>query len=204
MCCTQAARAHGSTPGTAAYDRQLIARVRCGDDTALRALYERHSAAIYTLALRKLSDRRLAEAVLQDVFVYCWKHAASYHPEAGSVPAWLLGIARVRASDLQRGTGRTAPRLKQATGDGIAHQWAAAARTAPDGQVNPGRAVQEAFSALSAAQREMIALAYYEDLTQSQIAARFGEPLAAVKMGLRQAMECVRQSLAEPLCSRAR
>src|SRR5581483_10016719 len=89
---------HRLTPS----DLHLITAVQRRNEAALTALYERYRALVFALALRRLSDRGLAEEVLQDVFLRCWVHAASYRPDAGSVSAWLFGITRNRTIDVRR------------------------------------------------------------------------------------------------------
>jgi RNA polymerase sigma-70 factor (ECF subfamily) len=178
-------------------DLHLISAVERRDEAALTALYERYGALIFTLALRRLGDRELAEEVLQDVFLRCWEHAASYRPEAGSVASWLFGIARNRSIDVRR--RRSVAVVHHGAcdmGEGI-HGLQICGGWCDAGEALARRfEVRDALAALTAVQREAIALAYFEDLSQSQIADRLGVPLGTVKTRLRAAMERLRRTLA--------
>lgn len=81
-------------------DSALLARVADPEEAALTALYGRYGNLIFTLALRLVGERPLAEEVMQDTFLRCWDRVETYHPEAGTPVAWLKGIARNRAIDL--------------------------------------------------------------------------------------------------------
>jgi RNA polymerase sigma-70 factor (ECF subfamily) len=166
--------------------------VRC-DETALKALYERYSRLIFTVALRRLNDRGLAEEVLQDVFIRCWQQAATYRPDAGSVPAWLLGITRNRTVDVQRRASRC-PWQVDAPGR---HPARVERQYQADGaELTALRlVVQEALAELTPLQRRAICLAYYGGLSQSQIAEQLGKPLGTIKTCTRAAMARLRRSL---------
>ena len=84
-------------------DEMLLRGVRLRDETALSMLYDRYGGLVFTLALRVLGDRELAEEVMQDVFLRCW-HGLEQHVAArGRLAGWLLGITRNRAIDVLRG-----------------------------------------------------------------------------------------------------
>src|SRR5262245_10709335 len=83
-------------------DREMIRRMRLGDESALEALYARYAGLVYTLALRIVGDPELAREVLQDTFLRSWDGREAYDPTRGKVPWWLMGIARNRAIDLLR------------------------------------------------------------------------------------------------------
>src|SRR5262245_36729675 len=82
-------------------DEELIARVCWREESALDIIYDRYHRLVFTIALRMVGDRELAEEVVQDVFQAVWQSAASFHPN-GNVPAWLIGITRHRAIDATR------------------------------------------------------------------------------------------------------
>ncbi|HZQ36063.1 MAG TPA: sigma-70 family RNA polymerase sigma factor [Dehalococcoidia bacterium] len=178
-------------------DQSLMLGVTHHDEHALRLLYDRYSALVFTLALRKLGDRGLAEEVLQDVFFRCWSQAQSYRADAGSVASWLFGITRNRCIDVRRSRQAQA-RARERD-----------ALPSPDTLNEPGLpddaevvalqlTVRDALAALSEPQRQAIALAYYGDLSQSEIARRLGEPLGTVKTRMRAAMERLRRALILP------
>ena len=92
-------------------DSELLRRVQARDEAALAALYDEYGGLVYTLALRIVGDRHLAQEVLQDTFLRCWEGAEQYDPARGRPAAWLLGVARNRAIDLLRGRQHQARRL---------------------------------------------------------------------------------------------
>lgn len=175
-------------------DQALIAAIAARDETALRTLYDRYGALVFSLALRRLGDRELAEEVLQDVFLRCWERAESYRAAAGSVPAWLIGITRNRAIDVHRGRlqrerGREVA-LPAAAEDGAGEDVVADLHT-----LAVRLALNAALAELTPAQRQAIALAFYGDLSQSQIAGRLGTPLGTVKTRIRDGLARLRGAL---------
>jgi len=172
-------------PGGAA-DEALLRRVAAGDARALRQLYDRCAPVALALALRILRNRAEAEDALQDAFVEAWKRAGSFDVRRGSATAWVLSIARSRALDRLRARG-SADRATTAV-----------AREDPSPPPLPIESaelrqerdrLQRALSALPPDQRAVLELAYFEGLTQSEIAARTGHPLGTVKTRCRLALE---------------
>jgi RNA polymerase sigma-70 factor, ECF subfamily len=162
--------AAGGGPGE---DAAILARAAAGDDRALAALYDAYGRAVYSMALRVLGDEADAEGVVQEVFAQAWRQAGRYDAARGTVAAWLLTMARTRAIDRLRAR-RARPDVSTATPE---ETWLAL--SAPS--VDPGDAlatardaqrVREALQALPVLQRLAIELAYFEGLTQSEIAAR--------------------------------
>ncbi len=176
-------------------ERELIAAVVRRDERALKQLYDRYGALVFTLALRKLGDRGQAEEVLQDVFFRCWTQAHTYRAEAGSVAAWLFGITRNRCIDVRRGRlshARERERDPLPAADTLKEPGQSDAAETLTLQLS----VRAALDSLSPEQRQAIALAYYDDLSQSEIARELGEPLGTVKSRIRAAMERLRRALA--------
>lgn len=192
--------ASGVTPG----DRALVERMAAGDDRAVGALYDRHGAVLFALALRIVGERADADEVVMEAFAQAWREAARFEVARGSVGAWLVTIVRSRALDCVRARGRR----WRITSD--------AARAEPAGAPAMGavgddpadapehdeqrRRVRAALDALPADQRHAIELAYYEGLSQSEIAARLEAPLGTVKTRIRSAMQQLRLALG-PLVS---
>lgn len=193
-------------------DAALVAAVAAGSEDALAELYDRHVGAIHATAYRITGDRQVAEDVVQEVFLALWNRAERFDPAVGSLAAWLGTIARHRAVDRLRAAGRR-PRLVAlpTLGDEAAEQALeralhAAGVTAGRDAGDPVGAVEasETRAAIGAAlatmpevERDVILLAYRDDLTQSEIAARLGWPLGTVKTRTRRALARLRAVLAD-------
>ena len=183
-----AARANALT------DAELMERVRRGDETALAALYDRYAGLILTVALRIIGDRELAEEVMQDSFLRVWNASNTYRSNRGQVSGWLIGITRNRAIDMLRSRqhkGRQRERTPlPEPGDedrfGVSDETDA---------VVTRQAVADALAGLSMAQRQVVELAYYGGMSQSEIARQLGEPLGTIKSRTRVAMEHLRSAL---------
>jgi RNA polymerase sigma-70 factor (ECF subfamily) len=178
-------------------DEAVVRRLADHDATALADLYDRHARSVFSLALRIVRDQADAEEVVQDVFGQAWRQAGRYSRDRGAVRAWLLNMTRSRAIDLLR--------ARQARpGASAADPTAALAalpdpRPAPDVQAFAAQAVgalRRALDALPATQRLAIELAYYEGLSQTEIAERLEQPLGTVKTRIRLALIRLREAMA--------
>ena len=189
----------GSAPGGAAIsDLALLGRLRQGDEVALGALYERYAPLLYSLAVRVVGDRQLAQEVIQDTFLRCWDQAERYDPTRGQVPAWLIGVTRNRAIDVLRSRSHRARLRERDTMP--ASGSPGEPRQPDDGEgVLLRRAVSAALDSLPDAQRRAIELAYYGGMTQTDIAALTDEPLGTVKGRIRLGLDRLRQVLSPVL-----
>jgi RNA polymerase sigma-70 factor (ECF subfamily) len=169
----------------------LIRRMADGDRQAFAAFYDRYADLAFTLIRRILPQPAEAEDVLQEVFWQAWVEAASYDRRRGSPEAWVLMRARSRAIDRLRAIRRRTETFVAPVDDRTAQ---AADPTAPSpGTLAEGRTlVQTALAVLPDAQRRVIELAFYEGLTQVEIAQRLGEPLGTVKTRTRAGLERLR------------
>jgi RNA polymerase sigma-70 factor (ECF subfamily) len=170
-----------------AYLMQQIAR---GDREAFSRFYDRYASLVFTLAVRLLGVRSEAEDLLQEVFLQVWRQANTYRQERGSPEAWIITITRSRAIDKLRSLRRrdrsvvSAAEASRAEGD---------ERLARETMASEARlTVHGALAGLPEAQRTVMELAYFDGLTQSEIAARLGEPLGTVKTRMRTAIERLR------------
>jgi RNA polymerase sigma-70 factor, ECF subfamily len=171
-----------------ARDRQLLARIAAGDVAALRAIYERHAPRAIAIAFRILRDRAEAEDIVQETFLELWRRSSQFDPGRGGAIAWVVTIARSRAIDRLRASG-TAGRTIASAGAG--DQLAPLALPLPSDETEQRRNVARVAAALAElpeAQRETIELAYFEGLSQSEIAERTATPLGTVKMRVKLAM----------------
>ena len=180
-------------PGAEAeLDRALIARVAARDADALGVLYERHGRLMFGVLRALLPSPESAEEVIQDAFHAAWRNARSYDPGRGSVRTWLLAIARNAAIDWRRTRGRRAERERPL--DALTDTSDPSADALLERIALRGR-VRGALAALPPEQREVVVLAFYGGLTQTEIASRTGAPLGTVKGRARLAMAQLRRTL---------
>jgi RNA polymerase sigma-70 factor (ECF subfamily) len=171
-------------------DAQLIARVADRDSAALRKLYDRFSGRALAVAMRILGAPAEAEEVVQDAFVEVWRRAAQYDASRGGAATWITAIARNRAIDRLRTRGAQARAAEGAEKEAQAVGTVASSTPLEDvEQVQARTRIQDALKTLPPEQRLVIELAYFEGLSQSEIAAKTGDPLGTVKGRVRSAME---------------
>jgi RNA polymerase sigma factor (sigma-70 family) len=175
-------------------EAELMRQVAAGEIGGLEALYDRYHAMAYALALRITTETGLAEDVVQDSFLGVWRNAGRYAEARGTVRSWLLAIVRHRAIDAMR-----RQRASVALGD-ESEEVLPANLTLPDiwpevaGRLD-GERVRAAIQTLPPAQRDAIELAYFDGLTQREIAARTGAPLGTVKSRMRLGLVSLREQL---------
>jgi RNA polymerase sigma-70 factor, ECF subfamily len=165
----------------------LMKRLAAGDQSALGEFYDLLAGLVNALALRILRDAGEAEDVVQEVFVQVWRQAARYDRGRGSPEAWVCTMARTRAID------RLRARLVRRRPAAEAPPPVTPAPNAAD-----ALAVRDALAELPPEQRRALELAYYEGLSQSEIAQRLNQPLGTVKTRMRTAMIRLREAL-EPI-----
>jgi RNA polymerase sigma factor (sigma-70 family) len=174
---------------------ELLRRIASADLVAFEALYDLFGSAAYGVALRITSDQALAQDIVQDAFISVWRNAAGFDPARGSVRTWLLAIVHHRAVDEVR-------RRREIEGLPNPDDDPPPPLTQPDvwGEV-AGRldatTLREAFAGLPEPQRETLRLAYYEGLTQEEIASRTGTPLGTVKSRTRLGLLGLRRRLVQ-------
>jgi RNA polymerase sigma-70 factor (ECF subfamily) len=186
-----------SAPGTERSNAQpyhsdwsLLARVVEKDESALAALYDRYSGLVFAEASRILRDKGAAEEILQDIFYQVWRTAARFDPQRGSLPGWLLVVARNRAiSKLRRRNVSGDDELNENAVSCPFNLESAAAQNQLLGKV------RGAMESLPEGQREAIELAYFEGMTHSEIASKTGEALGTVKTRIRSALEVLRRAV---------
>jgi len=185
---TPTARPAGGPRMPASPTEGLLERLIGGDSSALAEFYDRYAALVNGLALRILRNTAEAEDVVQEVFVQVWRQAERYDPTRGSAEAWLCMMARSRSLDrLRRRASRREEPDDAAPGAG-----------AQTPRTEEAIAVRTALETLSLDQRRALELAYYEGLTQTEIAARLDEPLGTIKTRIRTAMIRLRDVLGPP------
>jgi RNA polymerase sigma factor (sigma-70 family) len=172
-------------------DADLLTACAEGDEQALGSLYDRFGGVAYRLALRVVRDASLAEDVVQEAFLTAWRQADTFDRSRGKVSTWILTLVHRRAVDLVRRQARfntlpdqlevMAPRAESAEDDVAVRETR--------------REAQAALSTLSSAQREVLELAYWGGLSQSEIAAALGIPSGTVKSRTFTALARLREAL---------
>jgi RNA polymerase sigma-70 factor, ECF subfamily len=176
-------------------DSALIGNMMTGDEAAFSTLYDRYSAMLFGMLVRILRDQQAAEEVLQDLFLQLWRSAAQFDAARGSLPAWLMVIGRNRAISRLRGR-RDREVLEENEGD-YANTFASSQNIEDEAvRAQVARNISAAMGQLPVEQRQAVELAYFEGMTQSEIASQTGIPLGTVKTRVRTAMQTLRQIIA--------
>lgn len=175
-------------------DAELLGAVAEGDQEALSELYDRFSSNLLALAGRILHNPADAEEVLQEVFSHVWNRADRYDPSRSSVSTWLVLITRSRAIDRLR-SRNVSQRTTLAVQRDKSHE-----HTSPEGAGNVLAherrvRVREEMEKLPPEQRQVLDLAFYGGMTQSEVARSTGIPLGTVKTRTLLAMKKLRRAL---------
>lgn len=172
-------------------DLRCLERVQAGESRALAELYDRYTPLLYPMALRILRSTADAEDALQEAWLQVWKRSRSYDSGRGTVAAWLLTVARTRALDRYRSMASRGKAEAQVKPESPASPDPSA--SAAQGELS-GR-VREALAKLQPQQREVLEIAYFQGLSQSEIAERLNAPLGTVKSWTRQGLMRLRELL---------
>ncbi|MFD7615107.1 sigma-70 family RNA polymerase sigma factor [Streptomyces sp. NPDC059828] len=162
-----------------------------GDERSLELAYQRWGKLVHCMASRRIGDPLEAEDVTQQVFLAAWRGRSGYRPDRGSVGAWLVGIARYKIADALSDRTR---RLEFVSAAAAGLRPLAASGGDPDRLLDRVLLFGE-LERLPRVQREVLALAYFGDLTQVQIARRTGLPLGTVKAHCRSGLQRMRLRL---------
>ena len=185
--------------GAADGDRDLVLRLQRRDPRALAELYDRYGRLAYALILRVVRDVGAAEDLVQETFLRVWTRAQAFDAQKGSIGPWLLAVARNRAIDYLRSAGgreRNNVEFEETEHPSLfidMEQGILASDRA--------RRVKAAVEKLSASQRQVIELAYFEGLTQTEMAERMGQPLGTVKTWVRSALKILRDQISSTKAS---
>jgi RNA polymerase sigma-70 factor (ECF subfamily) len=184
---------HQETALTSQTDAELFRSLRAGQAAALGVLYDRHAGLVYGLALQVLGNSQEAEDLTQDIFLTFAK-GSSYDPNRGSLRTFLAILTRSRAIDRVRARTSQQKLVDRVHPD---RQQAVAANSPLDYvfQSEQSQAVREALSQLSESQQQILRMAYYDGLSQSEIAKQLEIPLGTVKARARRGLLKLRQTL---------
>jgi RNA polymerase sigma-70 factor (ECF subfamily) len=176
-------------------DLALVRRIALREEAALAELYDRYSTLLLAVARRILGSTGDAEEILQEAFLQAWLQADRYDPARSSVSTWLVLVARSRALDRLR-----ARRTRERTAEAAGQEPPPETSSGGDGRVlhlERRQRVRSALAELPAEQREVLELAFFGGLSQSEIATRTGAPLGTVKTRALLGMKKLRQALRE-------
>jgi RNA polymerase sigma-70 factor (ECF subfamily) len=181
----------------------LISKVARRDKNAFGVLYDRYSQLALSLAWRILNEREEAEDAVQEAFLQVWREAGSYDPKRGNVSTWLTTIARSRAIDKLRS------RKARKVYDPVSEDFQEVAERLPDkGILRDGLdnrlLMRKVFGSLSVEQRVAIEMAYYEGMSQTEIAEALREPLGTIKTRIRGGLLRLRELLGQSSGSQLR
>lgn len=173
-------------------DVDLLHAVARGDEAALARLYDDYRVILFGLLVRILNSREEAEDILQDVFIQVWRRAKDFDENRGKPFTWLVTLTRSRAIDRLRQLGARQRLAASAAQDQPEEASDALTDTIKSGQKE---IVQRALAELPEDQKQTLVLAYYEGLTQSEIASKLGAPLGTVKTRMRSGLAKLRTRL---------
>ena len=174
-------------------DPEIITRLQRRDPQALAELYDRYGRLAYSVILRMVRDSAIAEDLVQETFLRVWNRVQALNAEKGSVGAWLVAVARNRAIDyLRSSAGRERNTLE---GDVTEHPSLYRDIEPDIIASDKTRRVKAAMEKLAPNHRQVMELAYFEGLSQSEMAERMGQPLGTVKTWVRTALKSLRDQL---------
>ena len=170
-------------------DWSLLERIVRKDESALSELYDRYSGLVYSEVKRILRDEGTAEEILQDLFYQIWQTASRFDPHRGSLPGWLVVVARNRAiSKLRRKSGKDEELPENAVDLRIDLESSSTQNLLVE-------KVRRILRDHPNGQRAAMEFAYFEGMSHSEIAEKTGEPLGTIKTRIRSAMETLKKVL---------
>ncbi|MFE7074935.1 sigma-70 family RNA polymerase sigma factor [Streptomyces sp. NPDC057620] len=172
-------------------DEEVARGLVRGDESCLAAAHDRWSPLVHTLARRALGDEREAEDVTQQVFLGMWRGRHGYRPERGAIAGWIVGITKRKIADALAARTRRAELVASAGAVLVLADPVAERPEAVLDRVLVGREMAK----LPTSQQRVLRLAFYEDLTQTQIARRTGLPLGTVKSHARRGLHQLKHGL---------
>lgn len=181
-------------------DIELIQRITNRDSKALENLYDRYSPVLYTLVKRIAVDKETSEEILADIFVIIWQKSSMFDINTGNLYSWLINLSRNKALDFIR-------REKGLITDEYTEEYENTVIIPNISTIIPSNDLSKTFSSrekiysavhnLTEAQQYVLSLAYYDGLTESEIAAKLNIPLLTVKSKIRVALNTVKEILAK-------
>ncbi|QFZ91960.2 sigma-70 family RNA polymerase sigma factor [Synechococcus elongatus] len=179
-------------------DHDLWSELQQGQVAALASLYDRHASLVYGIALQVLGNSQEAEDLTQDIFIRLVDRQRShYDPRRGSLRTYLAVLTRSRAIDRLRSRRTQAAAIDKVQSQLVQQQATTDPLISNLGAAETSAEVQQALAQLSESQQQVLRLAYYEGLSQADIAERLGEPLGTIKARARRGLLKLKQILEE-------
>src|ERR1700761_8057456 len=176
-------------------DFEIIEKLRRRDPNGLAAAYDRYGRTAYGLFVRITHDKTVAEDLVQELFLRLWNRSREFDSARGALGVWILSIARNMAIDYVRSAqNRFSSRLRSM--DHLEPLCFSVNPTGHESRIDDVRTVREAFAALSADEKRVMELAYFEGFSQSEIAENLNQPLGTVKSRMRSALARLRNAIA--------
>jgi RNA polymerase sigma-70 factor, ECF subfamily len=174
-------------------DRELIVRLRQRDPQAMADLYDKFSRVVYSVIVRIVRNSAVAEELAQETFLRAWNRGGEFDAERAKIGPWLLTIARNRAIDYLRST---AGQQQSNTFEFASSERLSLFVNTEEKMLNAeqARRIRASFGKLNENQRKVLELAYFEGMSQSEIAGQLGQPLGTVKTWVRGALATLREN----------
>ncbi|HWF10107.1 MAG TPA: sigma-70 family RNA polymerase sigma factor [Bryobacteraceae bacterium] len=182
------------------HDEDIARRLQRRDTIAMGELYDRFGRIAYSVILAIVRDAALAEDLVQETFLRVWNRIQAFEPGRGALGPWLLAIARNRAIDHLRSLSARMDR-NACELDAREHPSLFVDMEREVLNTDHARVIRSAIAKLSDNQRKVIELAYYEGLSQTEMAERMGEPLGTVKTWVRSALRHLREELGQAVAA---
>ena len=179
-------------------DREIANRLKNREQDALAQLYDRYGRLVYTIIFRIVKNSAVAEDLAQETFLRVWNRVHGFDEEKGALGPWILTVARNRAIDYLRSMdGRMSQSMYELSGNEHPEMFGNLEKD----MLNSDRArvLHEAFKKLNENQKTVIELAYFEGLSQTEMAQKMNQPLGTVKTWVRTALQTLRNELGEAL-----
>ena len=174
-------------------DGDLMARLQRRDPQALAELYDRYGQVVFRLMLRMVRNNGVAEDLVQETFLRVWNRVGGFDSDRGAVGPWLLAVARNRAIDYLRSRGHRTDSSVELNETELPGLFTGLSTDIFN--IDLVRQVKRALDQLDSQQRQAIELAYFEGMSQTEIAEHMGQPLGTIKTWTRRAIQQMREAL---------
>ncbi len=179
-------------------DREIARRLKNREQEALGTLYDRYGRLAFSLILRVVKNSAVAEDLVQETFLRVWNRAQAFDEEKGALGPWVLTVARNRAIDYLRSVnGRMSQNMYELSGNEQQSMFGDLEKDILNS--DRARILREAFQKLNENQKTVLEMAYFEGLSQTEMAEKMKQPLGTVKTWVRSGLQALRAELGEAL-----